>query len=131
MYDGFKYELSDGKGNILESTDTRILEQEINLSLDALNSDFTQTYHEKLGLLDKETGDRKIQQARLGILKNKAHEKTLLKLDKEIQLEYRLRKKGILDSTSCDECQRMVYSPKKVITKKILGITTGHKLEDK
>lgn len=130
MYEGQKYELSDGKGNVILKEDTRILEQEMNSKLDELDKEFTEKYHEKLGLPNKEKGDRKIQEARLGISKDKKKEKELLKKDEEIKTEYRLRKEMILNAKDCDECHDAVHKPKKLVKKTILGITTGHKLED-
>lgn len=133
MYTGKRYQLFDGKGNIVEEYDTRILEEEIKLNIKELDKEFTDKYHIKLGFdeLQKEKANRKILEARQGLLSDKKETEALLLKDKELKEEYRLRKEMILNAKNCDECCEAVYKPKKLVkVSKYLGLSSEYKLED-
>ena len=131
MYKGTRYQLFNSKGNIIEEYDTRILKEEIKLKVKELDEQFTEEYHIKLGFSSKEKGNRKINEARQGILKDKDEQKKLLELDEQIKAEYELRKQLILNAKTCDEVHDAVHKPKKLVkVSKYLGLSSEYKLED-
>ena len=131
MYNGIKHQLFDGQGNLIEETDTRILEEEVKLKVKELDEQFTEEYHTKLGFESKDKGNRKITEARQDILDDKNEQKKLLELDEQIKAEYKLRKQLILNAKTCDEVHDAVHKPKKLAkVKKYLGLSHEYKLED-
>ena len=109
MYNGKKYELSDGKGNVLERSDDRVLAEEVRERLKELDKVFTDTYHKKLGFESKEKGNRKMLEARAGVLTDKTEQQELLSKATIINAEYTARKNKILSAKTCDECHNAVH----------------------
>lgn len=130
MNNKIRIETYDSNGNLIEVIDDRTDDEVKEQALEVLNEVFTLEYVEKFGFKDKEKGERKLLEARLGILDDKDEEKRILNLDKELKMEYKLRKENIRNAATLHEAEQAVAVPKKLVKKTLLGITTGYKLED-
>ena len=129
---GKKYQLFGPEGLIYEE-DTRTLDTEIPALLEDLRTQFYLTYIRKIfnvkpSKREQERLQRKLDQARMGLLTDKEEERMILEKDKQVRIEYELRKREILNATNCDEAHVAAHYPKVLNVK--LGVSDPQTVDD-